>query len=204
MTVVQYRTVTMEGNLYSIRCYTYHYQWFKSGRTNKLSRCPNFSRCRPAFWFYNAQPGISYSFELQKLRCHLLKFFQDFGTLHLLRSENRRGHFRNIRTVFIVFYIILTVPVRTVIISYIVCILWYTIYGIHQLLRVSASGCYPQRVNTTKVYKPACQYRFWHANLGSASSRAEPRLRCWLIYLCCNDSLRMVCWLSERCSFWPI
>jgi hypothetical protein len=95
------------------------------------------------------------------------------------------------------------VPVHTVTISHIVCTLWYTIYGIHQLLRVSASGCHPEGVITTKVYGPTCQSRFWHADLGSASSRAEPRLRCCLIYLCCNDSLRMVYWLSERCSFWP-
>jgi len=45
---------------------------------NKLSRFPNFSRCRPVFWFYNAQPGISDSFELQMLLCHLLKFFSGF------------------------------------------------------------------------------------------------------------------------------
>jgi len=80
---------------------------------NKLSRFPNFSRCRPAFWFYNAQPGISDSFKLQTLLCHMLKVFKSFGALHLLRSENHRGHSRNIRTLFLVFYVILCLFVQS-------------------------------------------------------------------------------------------
>lgn len=41
--------------------------------------------------------------------------------------------------------------------------LWDTLYDVCQLLHVSAPRCFPQRVITTKVYKPTC------ASLGSAA-----------------------------------
>jgi hypothetical protein len=40
------------------------------------------------------------------------------------------------------------------------CTLWYTIYDICQLLRVSAPRCHPQGVFITKLYKPTCHSKF--------------------------------------------
>jgi hypothetical protein len=58
------------------------------------------------------------------------------------------------------YYFIQTVHVLTFHISSNICTLWYTIYGIYQLLHVSTQSCHLQGVIITQVYKPTCKSVF--------------------------------------------